>query len=316
MLILFCISLIGGAVLFHSGSFSLGGIGFLALLWGVLFCFMLRRRRSYVLGIALACTVVLGALRMWMIPVHEVSLGNQAFVGTVKSVDARLDKTLLVVKKDDSDEVVQVTLRDKPSTLPGDNVSVRGIVELPKDFVTDTGRTFEYDQYLARRGVDAVMNRGQVVKLHESGFSFTRIATTIRFWIAGLLASHIVFPVDGIVAGMLVGFQGGIPSYLSDIFRPTGTLHTLVLSGYNITVLAVSWFRIASSTVSSEDTSDRIWYCDTCAYLRCRRRSSTRGDHGNSRTFCIDDITRLQRTSCTYSFSGAILFCFTRDVVC
>ncbi len=238
MLMLFCISLIGGAVLFHSGGFSLGVIGFIALLWGVLFCFVIRGRRVVVLGLALACTVMLGALRMWMIPAHEVSLGNRAFIGTIKNVDERLDKTLLVVHVDDSDEVVQVTLRDKPSLLPGDTVSVRGTVELPEDFVTDTGRTFDYDQYLASKGVDAVVNRGQVVKLHKGGFSLSRIATTIRFWIAGILASYIVFPVDGIVAGMLVGFQGGIPSYLSDIFRYTGTLHTLVLSGYNITVLA------------------------------------------------------------------------------
>ena len=248
MLVLFCISLIGGAALFHSGSFSLLDIGFIALLWGVLFCFLSRTKKGLVLGVAMACTVMLGALRMWMIPVHEVSLGlptsgvgrlgNQAFTGTVKSVDERLDKTLLAVKIDSSDFVVQVTLRDKPTLLPGDKVSVRGKVELPEDFVTDTGRTFEYEQYLASRGVDAVVNRGQVVKLESGHISFSRVATTIRFWIAGVLGSYIVFPVDGIVAGMLVGFQGGIPSYLSDIFRYTGTLHTLVLSGYNITVLA------------------------------------------------------------------------------
>jgi competence protein ComEC len=131
-----------------------------------------------------------------------------------------------------------VTLRDKPSFLPGDTVSVRGTVELPEDFVTDTGRTFDYDQYLSSKGIDAVVNRAVVVKVESGDTSFSRVATTIRFWIAGILGSYIVFPVDGIVAGMLVGFQGGIPSSLSYIFRNTGTLHTLVLSGYNITVLA------------------------------------------------------------------------------
>lgn len=238
MLILFCISLIGGAVLFHSGGFSLLTIGFIAILWGMLFCFVIRGRRVMILGLALACTVMLGALRMWMIPVHDLQFGNQAFTGIVKRVDERLDKTLLVVQKDDGDEVVQVTLRDKSSFFPGDGVSVRGVVELPEDFVTDTGRVFDYDQYLSSRGIDVVMNHGQVVLIKKGGFSLSRIATVIRFWIAGILASYILFPVDGIVAGMLVGFQGGIPSYLSDIFRYTGTLHTLVLSGYNITVLA------------------------------------------------------------------------------
>ena len=156
----------------------------------------------------------------------------------MKSVDERLDKTLFTVHIDDSDTVVQVTLREKQQLLPGDIVSVRGKVELPEDFVTDTGRVFDYDQYLSSKGVDAVIGFGQVVRVKEGEFSFTRIATIIRQWIAGILGSHINFPIDGIVAGMLVGFQGGIPKYLSDIFRETGTLHTLVLSGYNITVLA------------------------------------------------------------------------------
>jgi competence protein ComEC len=88
-------------------------------------------------------------------------------------------------------------------------------------------------------GIDVeVIGFGQVVKIEDGGFSFNRLATSIRFWIAGVLGSYINFPVDGIVGGMLVGFQGGIPKYLSDIFRYTGTLHTLVLSGFNITVLA------------------------------------------------------------------------------
>ncbi len=238
MLILFCISLIVGTVLFFSYDLSFVEIGFVSIFFGLLLYFSIRGKRVLLLSVAVSVTVLLGALRVWMIPIHEVSLGSQAFTGVVKSVDERLDKTLLVVRIDDSDAVVQVSLREKQNILPGDTVSVRGKVELPEDFVTDTGRIFDYDNYLSSRGVDAVVGFGQVVKIKEGRFSFTRAATTIRGWIAETLASYIRFPIDGIVAGMLVGFQGGIPKYLSDIFRDTGTLHTLVLSGYNITVLA------------------------------------------------------------------------------
>ncbi|MEK7106268.1 MAG: ComEC/Rec2 family competence protein [Patescibacteria group bacterium] len=238
MLILFCISLILGATLFFSFGFYFLEIGIVSVLWGTLFCFLARTKKVLVLGLTLTFTVILGALRMWMIPVSEVPFGNQAFTAVVKSVDERLDKTMLVVRMDNSDAVVQVTLREKQRVLPGDAVSVRGKVELPEDFVTNTGRLFDYDQYLSSKGVDAVVGFGQVVKLEDGKISFTRVATRIRQWIAQTLSSHIAFPVDGIVAGVLVGFQGGIPKYLSDIFRDTGTLHTLVLSGYNITVLA------------------------------------------------------------------------------
>lgn len=238
MLILFCISLILGATLFYSFHLSLGVIGIVSALCGAVFCFVIRGRRSLVLGLAIGATIMLGALRMWMIPVRDVQLGNQAFTGKVGTVDERLDKTLLAVRIDNSDANIQVTLREKQELLPGDKVSVRGKVEKPEDFLTETGRTFDYGQYLESKGIDAVVGFGQVVKIESGGLSFTKVATQIRSWIAKTLALHINFPVDGIVAGMLVGFQGGIPKYLSDIFRETGTLHTLVLSGYNITILA------------------------------------------------------------------------------
>lgn len=243
MLILFCISLILGATLFFSFGFTILEVSIASVLWGALFCFVLKNKRAVILGLALGATVLLGAIRVWMIPVVEPSLGNQAFVGVIKTVDERLDKTLLKVRiKDPSADsgqvVVQVTIREKQNLLPGDTVSVRGKVELPTDFVTDTGRTFDYDSYLSSRGVDAVVGFAQVVQIKQANFSINRLATRIRNFIAETLAENINFPVDGIVAGMLVGFQGAIPKYLSDIFRETGTLHTLVLSGYNITVLA------------------------------------------------------------------------------
>ncbi len=244
MLILFCISLIVGATLYSILSASLLIIGIVSVLWGVLFCLIFRNKRAIVLGLALGATVMLGALRFWIIPSYQMPLGNQALTGVVKNVDERLDKTLLKVRVDESNTDIQVTLREKQTLLPGDKVSIRGKVELPEDFLAETGRTFDYDQYLASKGIEAVMGFGQVVK-HEDlpaqaggKVSFNRESAVIRFWIASVLGAHISFPVDGIVAGMLVGFQGGIPKDLSDIFRYTGTLHTLVLSGYNITVLA------------------------------------------------------------------------------
>jgi ComEC/Rec2-related protein len=238
MLILFCISLIFGAALFFSFDFSILEVSIVSVLWGALFCFVLKNKRAAILGLALGVTVLLGAIRVWMIPVVEPPLGNQAFVGVIKSVDERLDKTLLKVRIKDTNTNIQVTIREKQNFLPGDTVSVRGKVELPEDFVTDTGRIFDYDSYLSSRGVDAVVGFAQVVRIKQTNFSINKIATQIRNFIAETLAENINFPVDGIVASMLVGFQGAIPKYLSEIFRDTGTLHTLVLSGYNITVLA------------------------------------------------------------------------------
>ncbi len=238
MLILFCISLLLGAVLFHSFGFSILEVVLVGALLGAFFVLYFRSRKALVLGLAILMSICLGALRLWVVENPEILLGNRAFTGVIKSVDQRLDRELLVVKVDQENFDVQATLYSETNFLPGDKVSVRGIVEKPEDFVTETGRTFDYDGYLESRGVEAVMRRPTISLVEIGSFSFTRLATQTRIFIASTLSRHIVFPVDGIVAGMLVGFQGAIPKYLSDIFRDTGTLHTLVLSGYNITLLA------------------------------------------------------------------------------
>lgn len=242
MLVLFCISLIVGASLFYSLGFSILEIVIISIFYGGFFYFIFRNKRAIFLSLALASSVVLGATRFWIIPQYEIPLGNQALTGVVQSVDERLDKTLLKVRIDDSNIDIQAGIYEKQSFLPGDKVSLRGKVQLPEDFLTESGRIFDYDGYLASRGIEAVMSNAQVVSLggvdSNLKLEIFRFSTKIRNFIADKLSKYISFPVDGIVAGMLVGFQGGIPKYLSDIFRYTGTLHTLVLSGYNITVLA------------------------------------------------------------------------------
>ena len=104
---------------------------------------------------------------------------------------------------------------------------------------------FDYEGYLKSRGVTGVMFRAEIAldgehdPLAGGGIwnSLIRFATRVRFFIADTLGSYISFPVDGIISGMLVGYQGGIPKGVSDTFRNTGLLHMLVLSGYNITML-------------------------------------------------------------------------------
>lgn len=242
MLILFCISLSIGAVLYYQFGYSLGEVLIVGALWGALFCIVFRSKRALILGLALCATVLLGALRFWVIDPAQPPLGNHALTGTVRRVDARLDKTLIVVRPDGDKSQIQITTYDPIVVLPGDRISFRGTIVLPEDFVTETGRVFDYDGYLESRGVDAVMYRAQITNNELKTISpflfIVRQATYIRHWIGETLARYIMFPVDGIVAGMLVGFQGSLPKYLSDIFRTTGTLHTLVLSGYNITILA------------------------------------------------------------------------------
>jgi competence protein ComEC len=53
-----------------------------------------------------------------------------------------------------------------------------------------------------------------------------------------MFSRNVPYPADSVVSGMVLGVQGDITPDMKNLFLTTGTLHTLVLSGYNITLLA------------------------------------------------------------------------------
>lgn len=237
-----CITLmlLFGAVAYHTLHVSIMTIA-LAALSIVVWCGIAFRTVSRTLftGV-LASAFLLGALTVWNIERESSGalFGNRAFEATVVSVDRRLAHTALVVEDVLYHQRLQLFVYEETPILPGDRISVRGEIEAPEVFLTDQGRLFDYPSYLAAKGIQGVGHRAVVLVIKEGGFSLERLATKIRFSIGETLARHIVFPVDGIIAGMTVGYQGAIPDTIEDLFRMTGVLHVLVLSGYNIMLLA------------------------------------------------------------------------------
>ena len=45
-------------------------------------------------------------------------------------------------------------------------------------------------------------------------------------------------PDASLIAGILLGVQTGIPNEVQEAFRLTGTSHIIVISGFNITIIA------------------------------------------------------------------------------
>lgn len=240
MLELAAIFVTAGAMLYRMGTSDLVVIGYGALVVAVAVMLLLRSRQGIIAGILAGCLIALGALTLWKsdVPVPDELFGMRAFDARVVSVDRRLTKTHIVVVVPEYDKKIQLITQERVSLLPGDNLTVRGEVRRPEDFVTETGRIFEYRAYLKSKEIVAIIRDPIIGPVTSRTFSPARIPTTIRYWVAALFSRYITFPFDGVVAGMLVGYQGGIPQSIQDLFRDTGVLHVLVLSGYNITLLA------------------------------------------------------------------------------
>lgn len=242
MLILFCISLSIGAILYYIEGLLIGEvIGYGALL-GAFFILIYRTKKSVLLGIGIFGWVAIGGLRFWAMQdtISFEEIPNN-FVATINSVDVRLDKTILLISPERSDMILRSVLYQPFSGHPGDIVSIKGIVEKPKDFVGGSGRVFNYDEYLKSKDIDGILYKPEITIVAsntKNSFLYDRLIVNLQNRFVSLWKEYIHFPIYGIVAGMLIGFQGGLPEYISELFRRTGVLHTLVLSGYNITVFA------------------------------------------------------------------------------
>lgn len=52
------------------------------------------------------------------------------------------------------------------------------------------------------------------------------------------------FPESAVLSGILLGIDSEIPEYLLDGYRASGTIHIIVISGFNITIISLLAFRI------------------------------------------------------------------------
>ncbi len=232
--------LLFGALLYRTG-IGLLTVGIVSALTSAFFFIYFLSPKALWGGMVAGAMIFLGAVTM---VVHVVTVPHGFFTARpitaiVQTVDRRIDKTLLVVQDTQYKKDLQVTIHSQNTFLPGDGVKVFGTMQMPTDFVTDTGRMFSYQSYMQSKSIVGLMPAASVSMISSGNFSIVRTATTLRFYIADVFKKYISFPIDGLVSGILVGYQGGIPTWMQDLFRTTGVLHVVVLSGENITLLAI-----------------------------------------------------------------------------
>jgi competence protein ComEC len=127
----------------------------------------------------------------------------------------------------------------------GDEVRVSGTLELPQAF--DTGKTaddaavrqFDYPDYLAASGIEYTLSFAQI-KSDGKNTGNPVLAFAIDTKQKYLTGTDAVLPEPeaGLAGGITVGDKRSIGPDLSADFQNVGLLQIVVLSGYNITVVA------------------------------------------------------------------------------
>ena len=127
-----------------------------------------------------------------------------------------------------------------PSVGYGENVMVTGTVRVPESFDTETGRVFNYPGFLMKDHIRYDLVRAEVTPIDDFGGN-----VVVRFllsqkqdWLSAVSRS-IPEPEASLLGGVVVGAKRSLGEMWLERFRETGIIHIVVLSGYNLTVVAI-----------------------------------------------------------------------------
>lgn len=124
----------------------------------------------------------------------------------------------------------------------GDKVSGFGKISLPEVIENKDGSYFNYPKYLEKDKIVAILNFGNITKISSSKGLFGYLYS-IKNSFKNALSKTLKEPELSLGFGIVFGGQS-ISREISEIFRISGLSHIIVLSGYNITILSESIYKI------------------------------------------------------------------------
>lgn len=233
----------------------------MALLSGLTMIFTRHYPRLRLCLLVLACMAA-GAGRMAMAApqpaAHDIAYlagkGEVQLVGMViedpqhseskQRAVLTVERVALAGKWQTTTGMILVTLPVYPERHYGERLELSGHIKQPRE--AEQPGTFDYRQYLARRGIFS-LSEPKTVRLLQSqqGNPLRMALLELRNHSRQVLTRCLPEPQAALAVGILLGLQSAIPEQVSEAFSITGTSHILVISGWNITIIATALYALA-----------------------------------------------------------------------
>jgi competence protein ComEC len=248
------------ASIFSVPFWLIGFAAFLALLCALLF--LVERGANVLLVVACCVGISIGMLHytLWNTrsddPHLQRSIGQRVVVRGVISdePDVREGKTHLTVtlsllrSSTESHEVQGklIAFADRyPEYHYGDEILLTGTLAAPQVFQTDSGRVFDYPQYLKGKGIRYQMSFASIEQVgEEKGNSIIAELLAVKQRFTSALELALPSPESALLSGLLLGGKQSLGVTWIERFQQAGIIHIVVLSGYNMTVVA-EWLVVA-----------------------------------------------------------------------
>jgi competence protein ComEC len=240
-----------GVLFFSFVPFTWVHVVFVLILTGTFFVlwFVQKARIYFVLFLCLGA-LSLGAFRISLVP-NDISVQFQNLYNTsvslegevISSVDVRetSQRITIEIKEGEAHARVLVVAPLYPSVRYGEHIHVEGMFERPESFDVSEGRVFRYDRYLAKDGIFAIVPNGYLEVLASRRGAWAQIFGTLSDVKTGGLSAlgrALPEPQASLAGGLILGGKQGLGKELLDDFIVVGLVHIVVLSGYNVMIVA------------------------------------------------------------------------------
>jgi len=165
--------------------------------------------------------------------------------------DIRLKNQQLNIKLKDKDVTILVIIGREVEVSYGDAVKVKGVLEKPENFTTNSGKEFNYKRYLANQDIYFMIKNADIeIISHNNGNKIKSLLYKLSNSFIKNINRVIPVPESDLANGLVLGARGGFDEDTKQEFIETGTIHIIALSGYNVSIVAEGVMKTFSLILS------------------------------------------------------------------
>lgn len=155
-----------------------------------------------------------------------------------------VDRALVGGEAQPAEGLVLAKLPAYPERRYGERLRLVGALTTPRE--AERPGQFDYRAYLARKQIFALIEPKTARLLSErNGNPAWAALLDVRDRARRVLLRELPEPQASLAVGILLGLQSSIPADVTANFSITGTSHILVISGWNISIIAAALYSLA-----------------------------------------------------------------------
>lgn len=232
------------------------GFWYLAFILFVSFfvCLILWRQRFWSKIILFGVLAfVFGALRFFIFDttpdkllLEKVGQKIEVEGRVVDEPDKRDLNTRYTIKPEIGESKILVIANRFPELFYGAKIKIVGKIVLPQNFENENGIEFDYRSFLAKDKIHFLVWYPEIEILENNKTGFFNFMYDIKNGFNRKISEFVLEPNVSLVSGLLFGSKQSLGSDLLLKFKEVGLIHIIVLSGYNITIIASAIFYLSS----------------------------------------------------------------------